>query len=55
VIQVPECTKIYPLEGKIAAIDIKTLDVVFCCSTEKIVETDIIIKIRGGNILKIPF
>jgi hypothetical protein len=43
------------MKGKIAAQDIKNLNVTFYCPLKKKVDTEIIIKIRGGQIIKMAF
>jgi len=43
------------MDGKIPQGGATALEVVFQCSVEKVVNTPIIIKIRGGSDLKIPF
>lgn len=43
------------MKGRIGPDDSKDISVTFLCNTEKIVKGDIVVLIRGGRILKLPF
>lgn len=43
------------MKGKVPPDDGKDIMVKFICNAETSIEGDIIIKIRGGKILKLPF
>lgn len=44
-----------PMKGRIGPDDTRELTVTFLCPIEKTIKGDIVVLIRGGRILKLPF
>ncbi|EGR27115.1 hypothetical protein IMG5_201370 [Ichthyophthirius multifiliis] len=51
----PEFVQVLPVKGRIGPEESKEIQVKFVCFEEKNIKDDIIICIRGGKILKVPF
>ncbi|CAD8120827.1 unnamed protein product [Paramecium sonneborni] len=50
-----ECLEIIPMKGKILSDETKDIQVKFFSKEEKTIKGDIVIQIRGGKIINIPF
>jgi hypothetical protein len=53
--KLPDCVEVVPSKGKILSEDQKDLQVKFYSKEEKTIKGEIIVVIRGGRILKVPF
>ncbi|EWS70940.1 flagellar associated protein, putative (macronuclear) [Tetrahymena thermophila SB210] len=51
----PECVSINPLKGRIGPDDVRDISVTILSNQENTFKGDIIVYIRGGRILKLPF
>lgn len=53
--KLPPYTEVFPLKDKLLPDETKFLKVSFCCKEEKKIDTDIVLWIRGGKPVTIPF
>lgn len=53
--KLPEGVEISEMKGRIGSDDTKTLNLKFCSKKESQIKGEIVINIRGGKTLKLPF